>query len=191
MSLGWYNTSSIKNHGWICGYCGNSVGGNIGFHRGNYDSGYEFDKLIYICPHCENPTAFVGGEYGEYDQIPGPACGNDVGNLPENVSVLYSEARRCVQYTAYTAAMLAMRKLLMNVAVDLGADENKSFAFYVDYLDENHYIPPNARGWVDAIRKYGNEATHEIDVMRDSDARRMLDFAEMLLKIVYEFPSRL
>lgn len=190
MSLGWYSTSTIKNHGWTCGYCGKSVGGNIGYHR-DPTTNYNADKLIYICPHCENPTAFINGEYGEYDQIPGPVCGNDVESLPEDVAALYSEARRCVQYTAYTAAILAMRKLLMNVAVNLGADDDRSFAFYVGYLDENHYIPPNAKCWVDALRKYGNEATHEIHVMSGSDARRMLDFAEMLLKIVYEFPSRL
>ena len=36
---------------------------------------------------------------------------------------------------------------------------------YVDYFEENHFTPPNSRGWVDLIRKKGNEANHEIKIM--------------------------
>lgn len=53
-----------------------------------------------------------------------------------------------------------------------------------------HYIPPNARGWVDTLRTFGNEVTHELRIVSESDAKRMLDFAEMLLRIVYEFPAK-
>lgn len=191
MALGWYSTSEIPRVGWTCGYCGKDVGGNVGYRRGETHELKDDSKLIYICPHCENPTAFIEGDFGRVGQIPAPTYGSDVKGLPSDVESAYSEARRCVQYTAYTAAALMLRKLLMHVAVDLGADENKSFAFYVGYLAGNHYIPPNARDWVDALRRYGNEATHEIDAMGETDARMMLDFAEMLLRIVYEFPSKL
>lgn len=84
-----------------------------------------------------------------------------------------------------------MRKLLMHVAVDQGAEEGKSFAFYVGYLEENHWIPPNGKEWVDAIRKGGNEANHEIAIAGEPQAKQLLDFVEMLLKFVYEFPSKL
>lgn len=83
-----------------------------------------------------------------------------------------------------------MRKLLMHIAVEQGADEGKSFMSYVGYLDENHWIPPNGRGWVDAIRKNGNEAAHEIVIAAEDDAKLLLDFVEMLLKFVYEFPAK-
>ena len=84
-----------------------------------------------------------------------------------------------------------MRKLLMHIAVEQGAEEGKSFVSYVEFLDENHWIPPNGKEWVDAIRKGGNEANHEIVVATEDDAKQLLDFVEMLLKFVYEFPSKL
>lgn len=123
-------------------------------------------------------------------QIPGAPYGSDVDNLPKDVFALYAEVRRCVQYTAYTAAVLSLRKLLMHVAVDCGAEENRKFVEYVKYLDDEHYIPPSARAWVDTLRTYGNEATHQIELMSEGEAKRLLDFAEMLLKLVYEFPAK-
>lgn len=79
----------------------------------------------------------------------------------------------------------------MNIGVAQGADAGKPFIFYVEYLAANGYVPPNGKGWVDHIRKKGNEATHEIVLMSDSDAKDLIAFAEMLLKFIYEFPSRI
>ena len=50
--------------------------------------------------------------------------------------------------------------------------------------------PPNGKGWVDHIRKKGNEAAHEIVLMTKADADELIVFSEMLLKFVYEFPNR-
>ena len=44
---------------------------------------------------------------------------------------------------------------------------------------------------MDAIRKDGNEATHEIALADADEAAQLLDFTEMLLKFVYEFPARM
>lgn len=189
MALGWYNTSAdISHKGWTCGYCGKVVGGSIGYHR---DGKNDQNKFVYICPHCENPTAFIENEYGVVEQYPGAVYGNEVDGLPSSIASLYAEVRRCIQYTSYTAAVLAMRKLLMHVAVEQGADEGKSFVAYIEYLNNNGWIPPSGREWVDEIRKAGNEATHEIVLMGEDDAKQLLDFAEMLLKIVYEFPMKI
>ena len=43
-----------------------------------------------------------------------------------------------------------------------GSWRDKSFAEYVNYLDENHFIPPNSRNLLDFIRKQGNEPNHQI-----------------------------
>lgn len=190
----WANTSSLSSKGWVCGYCGKTVGGDRGYyHSLRTSNGVESrNKFVYICPHCENPTAFILQRDGySYDQYPGPVYGESVSGLPCSVDTLYSEVRRCIQYTAYTSAVLAMRKLLMHIAVEQGAEEGKSFVSYVEFLDENHWIPPNGKEWVDAIRKGGNEANHEIVVATEDDAKQLLDFVEMLLKFVYEFPSKL
>lgn len=190
----WVNTSSLSSMGWVCGYCGKTVGGDRGYyHSSSGQTGGELrDKFVYICPHCDNPTAFIKKRNGYgYDQYPGAVYGSAIDGLPSSVDALYSEVRRCVQYTAYTSAVLSMRKLLMHVAVDQGAREGESFAFYVGYLEENHWIPPNGKEWVDAIRKGGNEANHEIAIAGETQAKQLLDFVEMLLKFVYEFPSKL
>ena len=77
----------------------------------------------------------------------------------------------------------------MNTAVSLGAPPNRSFIEYVEHLATNGYVPPNGKGWVDHIRKKGNEATHEIALMDSAHAAELLKFTEMLLKFIYEFPA--
>lgn len=194
MDFGWFDArESLPGKEWKCGHCGNIVAGNVGYLRAE-SSGY---KRIYICPKCKKPTYFeetpVSCFYG-YDytrcQIPDSPYGNEVEFIPEIIAGLYKEIRKCIQYGAYTSAVLSMRKLLMHIAVEHGADDDLNFAKYVDYLEENHWIPPNGREWVDSIRKKGNEATHEIVLMSEHDAKQLLDFVEMLLKFMNEFPGK-
>ncbi len=79
----------------------------------------------------------------------------------------------------------------MHIAVDKGADEGKRFIEYVEYLSNAGYIPPDGKEWVDHIRSKGNEANHEIVIMSKGDALDLITFIEMLLKFIYEFPSRI
>ncbi len=46
-------------------------------------------------------------------------------------------------------------------------------------------------GWVDHIRERGNEANHEITIMSADDAQSLIQFTEMLLKLVFEFPKKM
>ena len=141
---------------------------------------------IYICPNCDRPT-FLGRNLR---QIPGVVPGDEVLGIPDHLEKLYREARNCCSVSAYTASVLASRKILMNIAVEQGAQEGLKFIEYVEYLASNGFIPPNGRGWVDHIRQKGNEATKEIALMEPLDAEDLVTFTEMLLKFVYEFPSR-
>ncbi len=84
---------------------------------------------------------------------------------------------------------MCCRKLLMHIAVAKGAESGKPFEHYVDYLATCNYIPPDARPWVDHIRKKANEANHEINIMTPSDAAELLSFIQMLLTMIYEFPA--
>lgn len=186
MALNWYETSEIGvSKKWKCGYCGREVAGNVGYTRRN-----RTDKVIYICPHCQNPTVFLNDRIPK-EQIPGPVSGNDVEHLPGDIDAIYQEVRKCIQYNAYTSAVLSMRKLIMHIAVEQGAEENQSFIKYINYLEEKNWIPPNGREWADSIRTKGNEATHEIVLMGREDATQLLGFVEMLLKFMYEFPARM
>lgn len=78
----------------------------------------------------------------------------------------------------------------MNIAVEKGADEGKPFMDYVEFLAAQGFVPPGGGAWVDHIRQQGNEATHEIAMKTDADARDLIAFVEMLLKFIYEFPGR-
>ena len=40
------------------------------------------------------------------------------------------------------------------------------------------------------IRDKGNEANHQILLMTQQDAEELIDFVEMLIKFIYEFPNR-
>ena len=82
------------------------------------------------------------------------------------------------------------RKLLMHVAVERGATAGESFESYVKYLVDNGYVAPSNKDWVDSIRTIGNEANHELAARTDEEAKTLLEFAEMLLKTVYEYPAR-
>ena len=175
----WHNTNRIGSKQFICGYCGNQVGTALGFFSDVPG------RRIYVCPHCDKPTYFENDV-----PIPGVPFGNPVAHLPKDVEALYVEARRCTSASAYTASVLLSRKLLMNIAVSLGAKAGEPFVFYFEYLAANGYVPPNGKGWVDHIRKKGNEATHEILLMKQADAEELISFLEILLKFIYEFPKR-
>lgn len=175
----WQNLTKLEPSTYTCGHCGKVVGPSEGYYS---DVPY---SRIYVCPFCHLPTYFDGDR-----QMPGPKFGSDVGGLPDDIAAIYQEARDCMSVSGYTAAVMLARKLLMNVAVGHGAAENLSFVTYVEYLADQGYVPPNGKAWVDRIRSKGNEANHEIRLMSKADAEEILSFVEMLLKFVYEFPSR-
>lgn len=184
MQANWVNIISVESKEYQCGFCGNAVASNQGYYSQSsiQSAGRGF---IYICPHCAKPTFTLGST-----QTPDVAPGSPVEHLPTEIAALYKEARNCVAASAYTGSVLVCRKLLMNLAVNQGAGHGLKFIEYVDYLAAKGFVPPNGRGWVDHIRRKGNEATHEIQLMTRNDAIELIAFSEMLLKFVYEFPAR-
>lgn len=129
--------------------------------------------------------------------MPTPAIDEDVEFLPENIQILFREARLAKSVQAYTAAVMVCRTIIMHVAVDRGALEKKengqsnSFHFFVDYLEQNSIIPKGAKGWVDKIRTLGNEAIHDLSIMTENDTSLIIGFTTLLLKITYEAHGRL
>ncbi|GIW50780.1 MAG: hypothetical protein KatS3mg081_0135 [Gemmatimonadales bacterium] len=59
----------------------------------------------------------------------------------------------------------------------------------MQYLVDHHFVPPDAKDWLDHIREKGNEANHEIVIMSKEDAEELVSFSEMLLKFIFEFPA--
>ena len=180
MLFQWNNITGIETKTYICGYCNARITSDKGWlapqaiHR------------IWVCP-CGCPTYFDA----QGRQYPSPVFGRSIDGIPsEQVNGLYEEARRCMSVQAYTSAVLACRKLLMNIAVEKGDTPGKRFIEYIDYLAAKNYVPPDGKEWVDHIRDKGNEATHEIRLMNKEDGETLIEFTEMLLKFVYEFPAK-
>jgi len=142
---------------------------------------------LYVCPNCQLPTiVWANGERSFPNALPGAS----VENVPRELSILYNEARSSVAVGAYTGAVLICRKILLNLAVAQGAKEHLRFVEYVEFFADNGYVSPHGRIWVDYIRVRGNEANHEIELMQKQDALMLITFIEMLLRLIYEFPSK-
>lgn len=176
----WTTPQTLQSAAFRCGYCTNKVASISG-----YGSRYIGRGRVYICPHCNRPTTFLGQQ-----QIPGPAAGESVGNLPDPIEPMLQEARASLQCSAPTCSAMACRKILMHIAVNHGADKNLGFVAYVDHLLSKNLVPASCKNWVDHIRKVGNLANHDIKVTTTDDAAQLLTFTVMLLKIIYDYPSQ-
>ena len=176
---------------YTCGHCGervNSIRGDDWAHDSKTGETTQVlrEAKIRVCSGCHQPTFFDG----EGRQFPGTEFGETVDHLPADIKRVYNEARACMSVSAYTSAALACRKLLQNLSVHLSAPGNKSFAFYVQWLVDNNHVPQPCHGWIDSIRKLGNEATHEIPAINREAAKDAIKFSEMLLKIIFEYPYK-
>jgi hypothetical protein len=127
---GWAQMGGIGPRQFRCGYCGLNVANDRGYHHNDPK------RRLWVCPNCDRPTYFEGSD----KQTPGPVPGSDVDHLPEDLRALYVEARNACGVASFTAAVLALRKLLMNIAVAQGAAEGLKFIEYVNHLSDKGYI---------------------------------------------------
>jgi hypothetical protein len=182
-NMGWFGINQIEPKSYLCGHA--ECNQNVSSNYGSYDQ-YETQNRVHICPSCNKATVFGWGI-----QYPGAIPGAKIRALPDDINALYDESRQCIAIAAYTASVLLSRKLLMHIAVEQKAEPNKAFGYYVSFLADNGFIPPNGKAWVAHIKDKGNEANHEIVLMTKDDAEELLVFMEMLLKFIYEFPARI
>lgn len=184
----WHDVSTLPPKSYKCGYCGKDINSNVGYYlvENSYTHVYNNQGFIYICHHCNNPT-FISFEL----QVPNAKYGKNFEDKifkDEMTLKLYKEIQDCMGAGAYSAVGMCCRKLLMHIAVDCGADEDKKFFEYVDYLDTNNYIPANCKKWVDIIRNKGNETNHQIIILNEKDAKQLINFIEILITVIYEMP---
>lgn len=156
---------------YICGYCGDVVTSLTGFYEDRLPR-----RRIYICPHCEGPTTFVG-------DCPdaGFVAPDVLANYTEDVAALYREACNCMAAKADIGAVLCARKLVMNIAISKGADKGTSFLSCIDFLVDRGLVPSDCQEQVQRIRDKCEEADHDISELSRSDASDLLSFAQALL----------
>jgi hypothetical protein len=160
--------------GYECGHCGEKVSGAVIAYHGSI-------KWL-LCPSCGNGS--VCDEKGKIH--PGVAFGPHITGLPDDIAEAYEEARKCMSVSSFVGLELICRKILMYVAVEKGAKEGETFAFYLDHLEKKGYITPPMKIWVDLIRKHGNIAAHILETPNQNRAESTLMFTAELLRIVYE-----
>ncbi|MGD7021504.1 DUF4145 domain-containing protein [Rossellomorea vietnamensis] len=187
----WADVELINGKRYTCGYCGTNTSGDGGYilQRTRIDRLHaEEAAWVIICTSCNQPT-YINPE--EDIQVPSPKIVDKVEYLPDSLNSLFNETREAISAGLYNSSVLLCRKMLMNLAVLEGAQENKSFLSYVNYFEDNGFITVKMKPWVDKIRTIGNTATHEIPDIKKADALIAFEFLVMLLKLIYEFPSKM
>ena len=162
-----------------CGYCGSSTNG---FVVANYPTSSIKRQLWLCCTVCEKPAVMTT----DGRIFPALPFGPIIQGLPDDVSKAYEEARQCFSVNAFTACELICRKILMHIGVDKGAEEGKTFEFYIDYLESQGYVNLPMKPWVSLIRTHGNLSTHRLSAPDEARSKSTLMFTAELLRLVYE-----
>ena len=164
---------------YTCGHCERSVGGLVIAGIG------ERQIQWLLCPSCGR-----GSVQHDDTILPSLLSIPQVEGLPSDICQVYDEARKSFAVEAYTGCELLCRKILMSVAVDRGAAEDKSFEHYVDYLKDNGHITASLKDMADIIRRNGNQSTHKIGQPDPERAEYTLKFTAQVLRSIYEIKSQ-
>ena len=160
---------------YVCGHCGTAVTGWLVSQAGNV-----YQRWWLLCPQCGR-----GSVRNDDITLPPPQTFPDVGGLPDIISGLYDEARASFGAQAYTGCEILCRKILMNAAINKGAEKNKKFVEYVDYLDSHGHITPSLKDMATIVKDNGNDAAHEVDPPDRERAEYTLEFTRNILYIIY------
>lgn len=163
--------------GFVCGHCGTRVSGAVVAAYGD-----SFQRVEWLlCPECERGSVANGSSIN-----PGVPFGPAINGMPDDVKQAYEQARRSMAARAYTGVELICRKILMHVAVEKGAGPGLKFIEYIGYLEQQGYVTPPMKPWVDVIRRHGNSAAHDIEEPNHVRAESTLMFTAELLRLTYE-----
>lgn len=171
-----------------CPHCGLKVAGIIHCQIDCEMARNETDEVYSIleCTSCGKPIIY---QIKEARTLPSGVVLQNVKYLPESIETIYKEVNAAIGAGCYTAAVGLARTAINHIAVDKGADENKNFQYYVQYLVDNHFVPPNAHAWIDKIRLMANESVHDLRIWEHSDAVTIGKFLMYLLVFIYELPA--
>lgn len=179
----WNGLEALTTARFSCGHCGNRVSSDRGYFAFTGGSHSNKTATAYLCHDCNRLTLLDEA----IKQIPAPMLGRSIKKLPDDIESLYAEMRRASADGAYSLVVMGGRKLLMHIAVSLGAEEGKKFVQYVSYLESNHYTPPKSSTWVKEIKDMGNESNHELVISTKEDADKIIKFLDLLMTFNYEF----
>ena len=167
-----------SRYSYTCGHCKTKVSGMVLASAPNSTGPTRW----LMCPNCHDGSVLTNKGTIQ----PNVPFGPDIQGVPDDTYKAYNEARSCFSVNGFTACELICRKILMHVAVDKQAQPGDSFEKYINYLENQGYITPPMKRWVDLIRKHGNESTHELPNPDKVRAEGTLMFTAELLRLIYE-----
>jgi hypothetical protein len=115
----------------------------------------------------------------------------DIPNIPDNnIKKMYKEIRDSYSIGAYTCSVTCCRTLLAHIAVEAGAESNKSFQYYVNYIERNCLAAFTNKDWLDDIRNSGNDCVHDLVIADKNLARDMIHLINIVLNNMYNIPTK-
>jgi len=145
------------------------------------------------CPNCQRPLLIEETDYGfgwtESVRLYPPSDTVHKG-LPSSILNAYQEARRCFNAKAFTAAAIMCRKTLEGICSEHGIKAG-TLAGGLREMRDKEVIEGRLFQWAEALRLFGNDAAHQIDLeISAEDARDIVEFTHALLEYVFTFRDR-
>lgn len=164
-------------------------------HWFHHPSGDTYVYSFAVCPRCEGP--FIAIQEQDFDNsrsaprrlYPVSELASS-STLPAAIRPSFEEATRCYRAKAFTATAVMCRKTLEAICHAHGVEE-RGLAGSLRVLKEREVIDSRLYEWADALRLFGNDAAHDINVtIEGPDAKDILDFTRALVEYVFTFRER-
>jgi hypothetical protein len=146
------------------------------------------------CPSCESPFILLqedfGLGWGTPEQIFPPKDKRMSHSIPEQIQKAFQEAAICYKSKSHTAAAIMCRKALEGICNDHNV-KSGNLAARVKDLKVQGIIDNRLYEWAEALRIFGNEAAHDVNVtVSRRDAKDILEFTEALLEYIYTYRDK-
>lgn len=183
-----YDNDDMETQECTCPHCGLKIAGVIHCRIEYEHFTRQTEQVYYIleCPSCGRPLIY---QINGARTLPSGFALRNVKHLPQLIGAVYEEVNAAIGAGCYTAAVGLARTALNHIAVDKGAEENKNFTYYVKYLVDSGFVPPNAGAWVDKIRQMANDSVHHLEIRNKDEAVTIGTFLMYILIFVYELPA--
>jgi hypothetical protein len=137
---------------YVCGGCGKQTFGAV-VADAPFMQGPKALGLVHWCYcKCGQPSVIrIFQDPDHLQQWPAAIEFSADAKWPDEMARLFDEAASCFSANAFTASAMLCRKILMVCAVKEHADDDKSFAYYVDYITNKVLTYPVAKSAIDGI----------------------------------------
>jgi hypothetical protein len=154
----------------------------------------DFKYSFLKCPICRNPILAIQRSINregldEPTRIY-PPQDNVSQSFPEPLKNAYQEALSCFKIKSFTAAAIMCRKTLEGICRVHHIDTGSLQSDLQDMKDKG-IIESRLFEWAEALRIFGNEATHDINVtISMRDAKDIIEFTNALLEYIFTFNDK-